>query len=158
MANGRATKRSQLSKIDPNLLFVSIFPRSRAGGRKAVFADVTRSLFREHCQLRGVQLLERGGNLSLHSTSAHVIVVGVATWSLIDLRILDALLERVALSDVAAFDIDSCVSEEELKQFIPGVPVFTQTPVIVEYQSGQLLKLEQGPEGCELWLAHHPAS
>jgi hypothetical protein len=83
----------------------------------------------------------RKGDVFVPPSSKRAIVVGSVTWNRDDL----ATLAKLASSDqrgteIYVFNLDDVQSEDDLKRFMPGVPLPTKTPVIAEYIGGSLTK------------------
>src|SRR6185369_475497 len=67
------------------------------------------------------------------------VLIGVATYSLYDLDLLDALDSQLFGDDaVELFEVSSCSSHEEFDRFIPGIGKVFQTPLVGFWQDGQL--------------------
>jgi hypothetical protein len=100
----------------------------------------------------GWHLLKRGDSFD-PSQSPHVIVIGVATWSDPDLQGLELLAKQLQGKsiDVYVFDIDECLTFEQLLSLVPGISPAKQTPVVAEYRDGRLLKNFEGPEALA-WM------
>ena len=96
---------------------------------------------------------------SFPTTGARVLV-GIATWSLYDLDLLDALDSRSFGDDtVHVFDMDSCKTMSDFENYIPGIGNVFQPPVVGYWQDGRLLYREQGA-AARNWLLtryHEPS-
>lgn len=84
-------------------------------------------------------------------TTGRFLLVGVATWSGYDMKLLDALEHSVGGPDViGVFDTAECKSDEDFESRIPGVgPVF-QTPVVGLWEQGKLVAKGSGHLGQDL--------
>ncbi|HLM60916.1 MAG TPA: hypothetical protein VK308_08940 [Pyrinomonadaceae bacterium] len=78
-------------------------------------------------------------------------LLGIVTWSLYDLRLLDALNE--ALSDgnrkerVDIFNLDSCQTKEEISLFVPHIGKMIHPPVVGVWRDGQQVQQNSGAAG-----------
>ena len=81
-------------------------------------------------------------------------LVGVATWSLYDLRLLDALDAEFAngnrVERVDVFDIDSCRTQEDVSAFIPNIGKVFDAPVVGVWRNELQIKHASGYEGRKL--------
>lgn len=82
-------------------------------------------------------------------SSGRFIVLGVATWSLHDLGLLDELTRELKSAAVdrarlAAFDVSACESAAELERFVPGAGAVDCTPVVGVYANGKLVSVAIG--------------
>lgn len=75
------------------------------------------------------------------------VVVGSVVWSRDDLDILAKLASKDARddTDIHIFNLDEVQSENDLKRFMPGVPLPTKTPVAAEYVGTALQRFADGP-------------
>ena len=73
------------------------------------------------------------------------LLIGVATYSLYDLDLLDAL-DSSPLGDdiVQLFEVSSCSTMDDFEKFIPGTGKVLQTPVLGFWQDGELTYHTQG--------------
>ena len=75
-------------------------------------------------------------------------LIGVATWSLYDLRLLDALDEVLSLGKRAeridVFNLDSCQTQEEISAFVANIGKVIATPVVGVWRDG--LQVEQASD------------
>lgn len=99
----------------------------------------------------GWRFLAKGDSLD-RDQQQHVVVVGVASWNSVELRALNYLTckEPRASADIAIFDIDNCLTESDLDDYIPGVEPPIETPVVAEYRDGVLARSAEGPDGLSL--------
>ena len=78
-------------------------------------------------------------------------LVGVAVWSLYDLRLLDALDE--AFSDenrterVDVFNLDSCRTQEEILAFVANIGKVFHTPIVGVWRNGRQVQQASGYAG-----------
>jgi len=88
---------------------------------------------------------------SFPATGARILI-GVVTWSLYDLDLLDTLDQSTFDHDtVHVFDLDSCATQSDIENYIPGIGKVCQTPVLGYWQDGQQLHREQGAAARD-WL------
>lgn len=83
--------------------------------------------------------------------TADKLVVGVATWSGRDLKLLDELTHFAASHPgirISVFDVDRIGGEFE--RFIPGVGEVLQTPVVGRWSGGVLVESGTGQAGREI--------
>ena len=90
----------------------------------------------------GWNVLKKGQSHKPNNT----VVIGIALWSAPDVKGLKHLAQRLkpAYGNVYIFSIDDVTTIEEARQFMPGTPPFTQTPVLAEYRDGKLENFLQG--------------
>jgi hypothetical protein len=76
------------------------------------------------------------------------LLVGVATWSGYDMKLLDVLEQTTTGPNViGVFDIADCKSDHDFETRIHGIgPVF-QTPVVGLWEDGKLVARGSGHEG-----------
>jgi len=110
---------------------------------------VHRAKFPDAVRKAGFHLLSGGGSFV---PGKHDIVVGAASWSDPDLAALEDLASSANYSTVriSVFDIDD-VSFPALVAMLPGIRMFTATPVVLQYRDGELTYMEQGHDAV-LWL------
>jgi hypothetical protein len=113
--------------------------------------EVGRRLFPRAVERAGFSLLQPRAAFSLGG-SAHVIVVGAASWSDPDLTALDRLAQDTRNRDVrvVVVDVDSWPLEDILQAF-PGAPSPKATPFVLQYKRGALTYAGDGHEAI-LWL------
>jgi hypothetical protein len=79
------------------------------------------------------------------------ILVGIATWSVYDLKLLDTL--DAALSNgghqtvVDVFDVDDCDGHKDFERYIPGLTQVLATPVVGIWRDGALISSATGASG-----------
>ncbi len=89
------------------------------------------------------------------NTTPHKMVVGVASYSLSELRMLDQLRERMRIHEglsqtsVVVFDVLNCLTEDDFEKFVPGIGRVLQTPVIGYWIHGVVIKLATGFDAVE---------
>ncbi|HRH42481.1 MAG TPA: hypothetical protein PKY82_12715 [Pyrinomonadaceae bacterium] len=81
-------------------------------------------------------------------------VLGIAVWSLYDLRLLDALDEALSQTEsnerVDVFSIDSCQSHEEIRGYVPNLEKILHPPVVGVWQDGKQIKQASGYAGRKI--------
>jgi hypothetical protein len=99
----------------------------------------------------GFSLLAPGQPFSA-SIHAHVLVVGVATWSDPDLVVLDKLAmdSRDREVKVVVFDEDDWSLTDILTTF-PNVSQFRETPIVLQYRNWQITFQGEGRNAAQ-WL------
>ena len=97
----------------------------------------------------GWDALKKGRSL----TPSNTVVIGIALWSDPDINALKQLASRMKSSHdkVCIFSIDDITKIEEARQFMPSVPVFSQTPVLAEYRDGELKTFLEGRAALD-WM------
>lgn len=85
------------------------------------------------------------------AASGRRLLIGVATYSVYDMRLLDVLDEAMRRADSQAlqidvFDIEPCRSHTDFSQYIPGVGKVFQTPVFGIWVDGRLQETAQGAQ------------
>ena len=83
------------------------------------------------------------------------ILIGVAFYSLSDLKLLDALIKKLAKHEnpadqIEIFDVLSCKTMMDFERYIPGIGPVYQTPVVGIWDSGKLVLKASGSEGRKL--------
>ena len=83
------------------------------------------------------------------------LLVGVATWSGYDMKLLDVLEQTPGdVDEIGVFDTAECQSDEDFEARIPGIgPVF-QVPVVGLWHDGKLVAHGSGYRGCEVIAFH----
>lgn len=76
-------------------------------------------------------------------------LIGVATWSGYDMRLLDVLAEALAAHPndppvVEVFNTADCRHEQDFDRYIPGIGVVSHTPVVGFWHNGELAASAQG--------------
>ncbi len=76
------------------------------------------------------------------------LLVGVATWSGYDMRLLD-LIERAPGGPevIGLFDTAECKSDEDFETRIPGIGAVYQMPAVGLWENGKLVAHGSGHEG-----------
>jgi hypothetical protein len=82
------------------------------------------------------------------------LLVGVATWSAYDMRLLDAVAQALRKQPcdltVEVFNVADCASPQAFDRYVPGIgPVF-HTPVAGLWSDGNLVEQATGKPGREL--------
>jgi hypothetical protein len=82
-------------------------------------------------------------------TEGNRLLLGVATWSGYDMRLLDVIQQTLADRQVTGlrvdvFNVEACQSPESFEHFIPGVGVVYQTPVAGLWEDGVLRQHASG--------------
>jgi len=77
------------------------------------------------------------------------ILIGVATWSGFDMRLLDVIAEGLARDAanapvVQVFNTADCRDQQSFTHYIPNMPSVCQTPVAGIWRDGRLEWFEQG--------------
>jgi hypothetical protein len=88
----------------------------------------------------------RKGDVFVPRQDRRSLVVGSVLWSRDDLNILANLASahpRVN-ADIHIFNLDDVRSEEDLRRFMPGIPLPAKTPVVAEYVRGALQRFAEG--------------
>jgi hypothetical protein len=88
-------------------------------------------------------------------TVGRALVLGVAAWSIYDVRLLclvaDARARATAPAlDVAVFDVDELLSSAELRRIFPGIGKVFHVPVAGYWEAGQLKEVASGFAAREL--------
>ena len=78
-------------------------------------------------------------------------LIGVACWSIYDMRLLDALdcvlVKGPRLVQVDIFDVDECASQEDVEHYFPGIGKIDQTPVVGVWRDGKQVYSGSGYAG-----------
>jgi hypothetical protein len=87
--------------------------------------------------------------------AARRLLIGVATWSGYDMRLLDALADAFPANGTGAMRIDlfntaECRSQQDFQGYIPGLDDVLQTPVVGVWRQGRLTDVAQGFHAREL--------
>jgi hypothetical protein len=84
-------------------------------------------------------------------TTGTFLLIGVATWSGYDMKLLDVLEHLPDGPDViGVFDTDECRSADDFEKRIPGIGLPYQTPGVGLWQDGQPVASGWGHEGRKL--------
>jgi len=85
-------------------------------------------------------------------------LIGVACWSLYEMRLLDALdyvlAKEATLVQIDVFDIDECLSQEDIDKRLPGIGRVYHTPVVGVWQDGEQVYCGSGYAGRAM-VANH---
>jgi|ERR1700733_10600791 len=120
---------------------------------------------KDYVRLRLPEMLS-GSHLNLWRIGDPVItlprrvLLGIATWSLYDLKLLDSLAESLDLAHageerVDVFDVDEEVDskvllEHHFEKYIPGIGKVFNTPFVGIWENGVLNQKGSGAEGRKL--------
>lgn len=75
------------------------------------------------------------------------VCVGVVLWEPTGLELLDSLASQRNLSTaVAVFDLDDCLTKDDVLRRMPGVPPPVQTPAVAVYERGVVVFTGEGPD------------
>jgi hypothetical protein len=88
----------------------------------------------------------RKGDVFVPRQDRHSLVVGSVLWSRDDLNILATLASKHPRSnaDIHIFNLDDVRSQDDLRRFMPGVPLPAKTSVVAEYVHGVLQRFAEG--------------
>ena len=83
------------------------------------------------------------------NVSGRRLVIGVAVWSIYDLRLLQLTNEAIVNRKqpdlhVAVFNIDELASPDELQRLFPGIGEVLHTPAVGYWEAGQLKETASG--------------
>jgi hypothetical protein len=82
------------------------------------------------------------------------LLIGVATWSASDMRLLDAIAqalhERAPALAVDVFNVAECRAPADFDRYVPGIGAVLQTPVVGLWSEGRLVEKASGFAGREL--------
>jgi hypothetical protein len=82
------------------------------------------------------------------------LLIGVATWSAEDMKLLDALSQvihrQVPALTVELFNVADCQSPAAFQRYVPGIGSVFQTPVVGHWSEGVLVEKASGYAGREL--------
>jgi hypothetical protein len=82
------------------------------------------------------------------------LLIGVVTWSVYDLKLLDCLQEmfshagRTTVIDI--FDADGCHTQDDFADYIPGIGRVQQTPAVGIWRDGEIVLSAWGFAGRQL--------
>lgn len=91
---------------------------------------------------------------------ANRILIGFAPYSLHDLKLLDAVLEKVLNSKdrkehIEVFDVLTCQNQEAFNQFIPGIGKVIETPVVGIWENTVLVDKASGTKARNLLIERY---
>ena len=83
------------------------------------------------------------------------LVLGVETWNGYDMALLDRIDAPISRIDpsrlmVSLFDLDECLSHDDVRERIPGIDDAVQSPVLGLWADGQLVRTMWGHEARDL--------
>jgi hypothetical protein len=83
------------------------------------------------------------------------ILIGVATWSGYDMRLLDVIAEALAHgsaggSVIEIFNTADCRQLPDFRQYVPRLRQVSHTPVVGVWRDGQLVESKEGYEARDL--------
>ena len=86
------------------------------------------------------------------------IFIGVATYSLPEMRALDALIDAASHASpingaIDVFDTAECRNLEDLRQLVPGIGPSLHTPIVGVWEDGVLREKASGAEARKLLTA-----
>jgi hypothetical protein len=90
-------------------------------------------------------------------TTGKRFLIGVATYSVYDMRLLDVVDEflgqgKSGLFQVDVFSVAQCKSQEDFGKYISDLGTVLQTPVVGLWEEGALTEKAQGKAGRDLIL------
>lgn len=97
-----------------------------------------------------------GFSSDARSQRADRIVIGVASYSVRDLQMLDMVAKKVndeitsPETEIVVFDTLSCKTMDEFQAIIPGIGVVLQTPVVGVWRNGILVEKASGSKAFEV--------
>lgn len=96
------------------------------------------------------------------TTTAQRTLIGVAPYSLPDLKLLDALKESLSKNThlgerIDVLDVLRCAAED-FEQCIPGIGRVFQTPVVGIWENGVLTQHASGAKACRLVISRYNLS
>jgi len=103
----------------------------------------------------GIPVREPDGRIPLQGRH---LILGVASFSTVDLQLLDELAQaldgsRADAQRVAVFDLQQCRDQHDVARYLPGAfgPVWN-TPVLGIWDNGSLARRIDGVAGCRQML------
>lgn len=85
-------------------------------------------------------------------------LIGVATWSLSDLRLLNALnavlLNEKRTERVDVFNLDVCQTQTDILAFVANLDKVYQSPVVGVWYDGEQIKQACGYDGRQILIEH----
>ncbi|MBI1915898.1 MAG: hypothetical protein HYS12_14355 [Planctomycetes bacterium] len=82
------------------------------------------------------------------------LLIGVATWSAYDMKLLDAVSQALPRPPVdltvEVFNVADCSSPEAFDRYVPDIGRVFQTPIVGLWSDGQLVDKATGRAGREL--------
>jgi hypothetical protein len=126
--------------------FLELFQRRTTPPPGQIHADDRSVLFPEVVS-RSPRLTLWGKNDAAPAIG-RFLLIGVATWSGYDMKLLDALEQTPDGPEViGVFDTAGCKSNEDFEARIPGLGMVLQTPAVGLWEDGKLLARGTGYEG-----------
>ena len=89
------------------------------------------------------------------------LLLGVATYSDSDMRLLDALDERVGVGTeerVDVFNVLDCKSQSDFAKYVPGISRVFQSPVVGVWEDGTLKRSLSGSEARHFLIDRYKLS
>lgn len=89
------------------------------------------------------------------------LVLGVATYSNSDMRLLDALDETVGVGTeerVDVFNVLDCKSQSDFDMYVPGIAKVFQSPVLGVWEDGTLKRTLSGNEARDFLVDRYKLS
>lgn len=87
----------------------------------------------------------------LRQSSGRLLLLGVATWSGYDMKLLDAIEQSQEGPDlIEVFDAADCKTKDDFERRIPGIGTAFQMPVVGYWENGKLVARGSGHEGREI--------
>jgi hypothetical protein len=95
----------------------------------------------------------RSSQRETETTSSSALYCGVVT---ISIASRGRRWNRGDDFDIYVFNLDDIHSDDDLKRFMPGVPLPTKTPVLAVYVEGAVQRWGDGSAATELILSYLP--
>lgn len=132
--------------------FFDLFARKSAASASLADPRWADSQFPAFVQASPLRLWNLGDTIS--SPGARVLI-GVATWSGYDMRLLDVIAAALARNSTAApvvevFNVADCRQLADFRKYVPGLRHVEHTPVVGVWRDGQMEQSKEGYEAREL--------
>lgn len=123
--------------------FAELFRRRTAPPPGQIYADDRSAVFPEVVSHSPrLRLWDKNAGVP---SSGRFLLVGVATWSGYDMKLLDVLESTPGGPEViGVFDTADCRSNEDFEARIPGIGTVFQTPVVGLWENGHLVASASG--------------
>jgi hypothetical protein len=138
--------------------FAGLLSKDMSAAPAQHYPDLSRRLT-EALKNSGLGIWKRGDPIVV---SGRRLLIGIAPYSIYDLRLLDAINDRTASGEISdridVFDILNCEKMTDLDSYVPGIGIAYQTPVVGIWIDGILKQKCSGHQARQLLISMYTLS